>query len=198
MKNIYIDMDNTLCKTHEHFKFFLYTKGFITKDEYLDGRQIDTESYVEFIMKYGFSKEEAEYIKFHIYGMRDFWETIPAHDGALYVVSNLFNNKLKCGYDIFIATSVFNTKSEACYCGKISWIKERMPYFSTLNVIYTHYKYNLKGFLLFEDLPQQLAGFDGLQVLFRKPYNESYKEEADYVVDDWYQFGNYVTERTKT
>lgn len=96
----------------------------------------------------------------------NYWTNIPLMNGAYEIMEKLCRR-----HDVFIATSVFLANSEACMLGKPRSIKKSLPFFDIQKLIYTHFKYNLKGDCIIEDIISQVLPFNGMKIIFDYPYN---------------------------
>lgn len=184
MAVIYVDMDGTLCNTVQHF-FNYCSKKMNTKCEYKK-EYAYTDSFVLLVQKYFKGSEKlGSILKNKCYNDVDFWSTIPPMPNA---VEN-FKYLIEKGNEVYIATSTFNTKSEAVLVGKLRWIKKYLPFFDVGNISYLHFKYKLIGDYMIEDSIFEMERFLGKTIAINWPYNQEYK--AYLRVNGWDDIGKH-------
>lgn len=177
---IYVDMDGVLVDFYGGMERYI-------NDKYqfpVDKNKIEDYSITRWIRNFGYSQEQAKQMKYEIFQSLDFWESLDVKGGEETV--DIFEWMYK-NHEVYIATSVFLSQSEACYIGKPRWIKKNLPFFHISNLIYSHVKYYLRGDMLVEDHAGQIMKFQGIQALIDGPYNRYYEPQGN-VTERGYPF----------
>jgi len=169
---IYIDMDNTLCDTYKGVERWANEK--FHKNIIMDKEKFTSNSSVSWMVSAGISKKEAIRIRANFFHNETYWsDWIPIAVDAREVMEYLCKK-----HEVHIATSVFLAETPACMVGKVEWLKRNLPFYDIRNTIYTHFKYNLIGDILIDDVLTQLISehgeeFPGLKITIDYPYNRT-------------------------
>lgn len=78
---------------------------------------------------------------------------------------------------------------------KVAFVEKHFPFIGVKNTTLTWNKGDIKGDLLFDDSPLFIPQFEGLKVLFDKPYNQHVM--ADARVQSWLEFHAKIAEWEK-
>ena len=189
---IFVDMDNTVAETSRHemdVSRILFPTHNLFKEEY-NKEKIKLNSFKNSIALENptILKEDVQECVNKVYGIEEFWTGIPVMEDCQQVLLNFVK---KFGEEsVMFVTSVFDFGGEnrvynACLTGKVKWIEMMFPFISTRNIIYTGYKWLLKGDYLIEDNPRQLDDFSGKRILFDYPYNRNADVFFHYRVNNW-------------
>jgi 5'-nucleotidase len=89
---------------------------------------------------------------------------------------------VKCGHDVVIVTAARHGHAD-----KLSWVRKNLPFFDLHQVVFAHRKELVRGDVLFDDAPHNLAAFApyGLPVAMAYPYNEGAVGQR---VHNWLEF----------
>lgn len=93
------------------------------------------------------------------------------------------------GHDIVIVTAV-PEEGKTSYWEKVFWVKQNLPFIGSDSVIAAHRKDLIKGHVLFDDGPHNLAAFPGISCAMDAPYNKGCP--CDYRVNDWLSFEKFI------
>lgn len=146
--------------------------------------KLQTSSVTAWLRGAGAPEELAVYIRNKLFQDVSYWESIPLMPKAAEILEKLCKR-----HDVFIATSVFLANSEPCMIGKPRWIKKYLPFFDIQKLIYTHFKYNLRGDCIIEDVISQVLPFRGMKIIMSYPYNlynDTYENQI-IRVENWEQ-----------
>lgn len=116
----------------------------------------------------------------------DIYAELPVIKDCKEVLRNLIESGL---FNIYIVTAAHPA---ACY-NKYKWVKTHLPFFNYDNIIFTSKKYQVKGDILLDDAPHNLAEMQekgvAKPVCLDKPYNKQVNCDRVY---NWADFGIYV------
>lgn len=184
-------MDNTLLATYKGA--VLYAEKITGKKLHmLKPEELETDSTIQWLRSAGLEEDEAIDTRIKLFNSVEYWENIPFEKDALSVFKYLYDN-----HEVYISTSAFLSDSEACYVGKVRWVKKNLPFFNLRRLIYTHAKYNLVGDYIIEDIPSQTVMFKGTPIIFDRPYNRSFPSRLNYRVNSWKEIFTLFTEELK-
>lgn len=108
----------------------------------------------------GIDKEQA----YAIICRPNFYSGLKPFPGAIEGVKAL------CGFsEVVICTSPVN--SLTCAGEKTEWVKWHLPW--VRSIVITETKDLIKGDVMIDDRPENLAGFEGIRILFDRPWNRS-------------------------
>jgi len=167
---IYIDLDNTICKTHEYFLYNCKVR-FGRHDLFYDKEKLRASDYhlTEWFVNSNLATEiEARAMKEIIFNDENYWATIPPMEDAVEVIERLSKK-----HEIFIASDAITVNNDVCMTGKKKWLKRFLPFIKSSQLIFIQNKSMLVGNLLIEDVVEQIINFKGRTMLFDYFYNRT-------------------------
>lgn len=115
---------------------------------------------------------------YHYLSRPGFFRDLAPLPGAVDGVRQLLDE----GFDVVIVTAAKNGQRD-----KLLWVEEHLPFLDTRNMVFAHRKELVRGDVLFDDAPHNLAAFEpyGLAIAMAYPYNQSFKGHR---VNSWVEF----------
>lgn len=122
---------------------------------------------------------------YHYLSQPGFFRDLKALPGAVSGVRQL----LSWGHDVVVVTAAKNGHRD-----KYDWVREHLPFLETRNIVFAHRKELVRGDVLFDDAPHNLAAFApfGLPVAMAYPYNTRAVGER---VNSWEEFLTLIARR---
>lgn len=174
-KIVYLDMDDTITELLVPWVNWLNTKY---------GLNVKAEEINDWNLEHTFTTlTHDEIFEPLIHGGKEFWSKIkPVIDAQFYV------KKLQEKYNVYIVTS---TNYQNIFY-KMEYVIHRLfPSIPDNNVIFTHNKTLLNGFVMVDDHCRNLDGGNYHKILINKPYNQD--ATGDYIrVDSWEEIWYYI------
>jgi len=173
MARILVDMDGVLCNLIEKW-FRLYNKEY--------GDDLSIEKLVEW-GPHRFARAGSAVYKY--LSQPGFFRDLSPIPGAVEGVRSLMER----GHDVVVVTAARRGHRD-----KLEWLRQRLPFLDTRNIVFAHRKELVRGDVLFDDAPHNLEAFApfGQPVAMAYPYNEGVGCPR---VRTWSEFLAFVDER---
>ena len=97
------------------------------------------------------------------------------------------------GFEIFILTAPI-MDSPFVFQEKIRWVQKHLPFFDINRVIFSNFKNQIKGDILFDDAPKNIDAFDRTSVIMDYPFNQGIQNKKAVRVKSWDEFYSFVHE----
>lgn len=172
MIRIILDMDEVLCQTNK-VMLEIYNDEFGDSLKMVDIKSFDVKNWV---------KPECGESVYEIYEREGFYKTLEPVSGAIEGTRFL----LEMGHDVVIA-SASPINSLTAIEEKKQWVRDFMPYFPLENFVPIKRKELLRGDMILDDGPHNLAAFEGLSIRMERPWNAS-STCHDASVGSWPEF----------
>jgi len=121
-----------------------------------------------------------------VYGIlheKGFFEDLDPIEGAVETMKKLQDE----GFEIFIVTAPI-MDSPYVFREKIKWVQKHLPFFDINRIIFSNFKDQIKGDILFDDAPKNIDPFSGTPIVLDYPFNRDIKNKNAIRVQNWDEF----------
>ena len=182
MRNVYVDMDQTLNELWKPFiKHLSIIKG---KKYHLKMRDFKT---YQIVNNFEDLKNEDWFpLTNQIFNIPNFWLDIPVRKDAIPVLEKLQKDNLT---NLYIVTAPW-VHYLHCTSDKILWLKKHFPFIDPEQIIFMKDKFLLRDGIIIDDAPKYLSTFKGLKIAIDFPYNRDIK--VDLRAKNWKQIERFL------